>query len=299
MVADLDGQSGVDIYVANDTTENFLYKNQGDGRLEELGLVSGAALDHRGTPNGSMGLAVLDFDFDRQPDLWVTNFENETFCMYRNQGEANFQCITERTGITAIGSVYVGFGTTAFDVELDGDEDIVVSNGHVQQHPGSATIAQPPLLLLSDGKGRLTRDPLAADSYFGGRHRGRSVVSADLNQDGLNDLVFSHVREPAAVLLNRSAAQGKWLAIRLVGREDNRDAIGASVELGVGERQLFRTVVGGGGYLSQAPYTLHWGVPESLVEATIKITWPNGQIQEVSSLKLNELHVVVQPSGGK
>jgi enediyne biosynthesis protein E4 len=300
ILADFDQNAGVDIYVANDTTENFLYSNQGDGRFTETGLVSGSALDHRGTPNGSMGLAVLDFDLDQQPDLWVTNFENETFCMYRNQSGGNFQCITERTGITAIGSVFVGFGTSAMDVELDGDEDLVVSNGHVQLHPPTSSVAQHPLLLLNDGRGRLIRSDMTTDPYFGSLHRGRSVVHADFDGDGMCDLVFSHVQEPASLLLNRCQPQGNWLSMQLVGRSDNRNAIGAQVDLTAGGRTMIRQIVGGGGYLSAAPYTLHWGIPGNAPQnatpaVQVKITWPNGQVQELRDLPVGQQHLIVQP----
>lgn len=296
VIADMDLDNDVDVYVANDTTENFLYSNDGNGHFEENGLVSGTALDHRGTPNGSMGLAVLDFNHDRQPDIWVTNFENETFNMYRNHGQGNFQCITESTGITAIGTLYVGFGTSAVDIELDGDEDLVVANGHVQQNPGTSSLAQNALLLINDAQGHLIKRELPDDSYFSTQHRGRSVVSADFDQDGLCDLVFSNVREPAAMLLNASKQRGNWIALDLVGRSANRDAVGARVELSAaGGRPMLRQVVGGGGYLSQAPYTLHWGVPGKATVADAVIHWPDGQEQKLSGLELGNTHRIVQP----
>lgn len=294
IIADLDHDADVDIYVANDTTENFLYLNDGQAQFEEIGLVSGTSLDHRGTPNGSMGLAVLDYDGDRLPDIWVTNYENETFSMYRNMQHGNFLCVTESTGITALGTLYVGFGTSAADVDLDGDEDIVVSNGHVQQHPGTSSVAQQALLLLNDGHGRLTRKQLPSSQYFSTQHRGRAVVSVDFNHDGMLDLLFRHVASPPAILLNQSDRQGNWLTMQLVGTTSNRDAIGAWVELKAGERSLIRHVVGGGGYLSQAPYTLHWGLANAEVASAI-VHWPNGQVQQLDSLAVNDSHLVIQP----
>lgn len=296
VIADVDLDNDVDIYVANDTTENFLYSNDGKGHFEENGLVSGTALDQHGTPNGSMGLAVFDFDADGLPDIWVTNYEDETFNMYRNHGAGNFQCITESTGITAIGTLYVGFGTSAVDIELDGDEDLVVANGHVQKNTGTSTVAQHALLLLNDSRGHLAKQELPDDSYFSTRHRGRSVVSTDFNGDGLCDMVFSNVREPAALLLNASERKGKWIALELVGRSTNRDCIGARVELTAGGgRPMLRQVVGGGGYLSQAPYTLHWGLAGQASAADAVIHWPDGQVQKLSGLELEKTHQIVQP----
>lgn len=294
IIADLDHDADVDIYVANDTTENFLYLNDSQAQFEEVGLVSGTSLDHRGTPNGSMGLAVLDYDGDLLPDIWVTNYENETFSMYRNMQHGNFLCVTESTGITALGTLYVGFGTSAADIDLDGDEDIIVSNGHVQQHPGSSTVAQQALLLLNDGRGRLIRKQLPSSEYFSTQHRGRAVVSVDFNHDGMLDLLFRHVASPPAILLNQSERQGNWLTMQLVGKTSNRDAIGAWVELKAGDRSLIRHVVGGGGYLSQAPYTLHWGLADAET-ASASVHWPDGQVQEVDALTVNNSHLVIQP----
>ncbi|QDV24831.1 CRTAC1 family protein [Aureliella helgolandensis] len=293
IVADLDHDLDVDIYVANDTTENFFYLNDGEGIFEETGLFSGTALDHRGTPNGSMGLAILDFDGDQQPDIWVTNFENETFCLYRNQRNGNFQCVTERTGITAIGDLFVGFGTVAVDIELDGDEDLVVSNGHVNRFPGSSLVAQDALLLLNNGNGRLERADVAGSGYFSTPHRGRAVVSTDFNQDGLPDFVFSHIKEPLSILLNQSQPAGNWLSLKLIGRNVNRDAIGSRVEVSHGEQVLVRHVVGGGGYLSQGAYALHWGFTGQASSVEAKVFWPDGSVEQVE-LAVNQAHVVIQ-----
>jgi hypothetical protein len=180
-------------------------------------------------------------------------------------------------------------------MELDGDEDVVVANGHVQKHPGASTVAQNALLLLNDAHGRLVKCDLPSDSYFGMPHRGRSVVSADFNHDGLCDLVFSNVREPAALLLNACERRGTWVALQLVGRAANRDAIGARVELSAGGQTHIRHVVGGGGYLSQAPYTLHWGIPGQARTADVVIHWPDGQVQSISGLALEQSHAIVQP----
>ncbi|MFO1064213.1 MAG: CRTAC1 family protein [Pirellulales bacterium] len=294
--ADIDDDNDLDIYVANDTTENFLYVNDGKGSLIENGLISGTALDQRGTPNGSMGIAVFDFDLDQKPDIWITNFENETFGMYRNLGGANFQCFTDRTGINALGTLFVGFGTVAIDVELDGDEDLLVSNGHVQKHPKSSTNAQEALLLLNDARGHLSKHPFRDSSYFQGRHRGRTVVTADFNHDGLMDCLFAHVLEPASVLLNKSEPQGTWLQLELIGVASNRDAIGARVVTKSTPKPLYRQVVGGSGYLSQGPYSLHFGLPAGTEQVSVEVRWPSGKVQVVNGLRTGMTNVIRETS---
>ena len=296
IAADFNHNSRLDIYVANDTTNNFFYLNEGDRRLRETGVVNGTALDHLGIPNGSMGLAVFDYDGDLSLDLFVTNYERETFAVYRNDQRGNFRCISERTGITALGSLFVGFGTTSGDFNCNGLEDLVVSNGHVMRHPRNDNLRQDPLYLANNGEGRIERLMFEPKSYFSSQHTGRGVVAADLNGDGLLDLVFSHTNDPAAVLENRSPTSGGAVTMRLVGTTSNRDAIGARVVLRTNATQRLRHVFGGGSYLSQGPYTLHWGLPDGEQPLDAEIVWPDGSRQTVSDLRVGELQTVVQTS---
>lgn len=286
---DVNGDSQCDIYVANDTTDNFLYLNAGDGGFREAGMIGGVAVDEAGAVNGSMGLAALDFDQNLQPDLWVTNFENETFALYQNQGGGGFLCGTTQAGVNALGTLYVGFGTVAADFDLDGDEDIVVANGHLMQHPRSGEIAQLPLFLesLTDpgearGARKLVRNAFDSDNYFSQQWRGRGVVSGDLDLDGKLDLVFSNINQPSAILLNETPCEGSSLSIDLIGRGANRDAIGAQVVLQTDRESYARWVVGGGSYASQQPYTVTFGVPAGQGIQQVQVTWPDGMQERVA-----------------
>ena len=189
---DLDGRA--DIYVANDTTDNFLYLNRstpGQLRFEDRGLESGVARDGNGMPNGSMGLDAADYDGSGRPALWVTNYENEFHALYRNRemsgGELHFTFATPAAGLSVVGREFVGFGTAFVDVDSDGWEDIVVSNGHVMRHSTKNNIAQRPLLFRnvprSDGRGFVDARELAG-GYFSTVHRGRGLAVADLDNDG-------------------------------------------------------------------------------------------------------------------
>lgn len=289
----IDGR--LDAYVANDTTNNLLFVNQGEGKFKEMGVLSGTAFDERGVANGSMGVTVLDFDRDTQPDIWVTNYENETFALYRNDSRGMFRCVTQSTGITAIGSLYVGFGTVAADFTRSGYEDIVVSNGHVMLFPRYSPIQQEPLFIRNQGNGKLQRLEFPADDYFAQGHRGRGVVVGDLDSDGKLDLVFSHVLEQASILHQQTELAGDWLELTLVGRQTNRDAIGARVILETSLGPMMRTIIGGGSYLSQNPYVVNFGLPPGTTAKTIEITWPSGQQQRIETLQLNQRSVVVEP----
>ncbi len=292
--AQLNQDQLIDVYVANDTTNNFLYQNLGDGKFKEIGVSSGTALDDRGVSNGSMGIAVFDYDGNLQPDLWVCNYEDESFALYKNDGEMSFRHVTSSTGLSALGTLFVAFGTTAGDYDHDGDEDIMVTNGHVLRHPPGNTVAQLPLVLKNSGKGRLMREDFGHDSYFSTRWRGRGVVQMDLDQDGDLDLAVSHVNQPAAVLENQKTGSGQWCALDLVGRQSNRDAIGARVVFKTNARRYLRMVVGGGSYMSQSPYTIHCAFPANETLEQVTITWPDGKQQIATTAAAGQRQTIVE-----
>jgi hypothetical protein len=297
LVADFNADSHIDIYVANDTTINFLYLNNGS-KFEDNGLISGSGLDGNGTPNGSMGIATLDFDENLLPDILVTNYENETYALYENSGDGKFQWATERAGLNAFGKLFVGFGTVASDLDLDGDEDIVVANGHVMLHPANSRTDQQSVLLANIVAGktrRLVRQSFDEQSYFSSYHRGRGVASCDFDQDGDLDLIITNTREKSALLLNETKPVGKMISVKLVGRKSNRDAIGAKAILKTTNHKLLRMVVGGGSYLSQGSYVINWGVPDGEQVTGLDIVWPDGSKQTMSYVATDSVQLVVQP----
>lgn len=295
--AHLNSDQLIDVYVANDTTNNFLYENVGSGKFKEVGVTSGTALDDRGVSNGSMGIAVLDYDGNQLPDLWVCNYEDESFALYKNDGDMSFRHVTSSTGLSALGTLFVAFGTTAGDYDHDGDEDIMVTNGHVLRHPPGNTVDQLPLLLKNNGKGRLARVDFSDDSYFSQKWRGRGVVHMDFDHDGDLDLAVSHVNQSAALLRNEQKSTGKWCALDLVGRESNRDAIGAKVVFKTNVRRYLRMVVGGGSYMSQSPYTVHCAFPADEKLEQVEITWPLGRQEVWKNFEMNQPQMVVEGYG--
>ena len=283
LLADVDVDGDVDIYVANDTTDNFLYVNDGHARFAERGLESGVALDDQGLPNGSMGVDLCDFNRDGLPDLWVTNYERESFALYRGEGQGQFLHVSRRLGITALGGLFVGFGTACADFDADGLVDIVVANGHVIKYPDASPRRQLPLYLRFDGT-RFARVP-AADGYFGRDHEGRGLAAGDYDGDGDLDLAVSHVEDPLAVLENGFDTRGRTLVVELVGTRSNRDAVGARVTFEAGGETLHAQVTGGGGYLSHGDRRLHLVRPAgagAAPPARLVVTWPAGGRQEVA-----------------
>jgi hypothetical protein len=293
LLCDVDGDADLDIYVANDTTENFLYLNDGQGRLEEVGQLAGVAVDDRGIPNGSMGVDAFDYNLDGQLDLWVTNYEREPFALYRNEGGGQFFFASQPAGITALGGRFVGFGTAGADLDRDGQEDIVVTNGHVIKYPPFAPRRQLPVLMKND-RGRFRRVTFPPGEYFSQAHEGRGLVAADLNDDGALDLVITHLHEPFALLANQTRDANGWLRVRLIGRTSNRDAVGSRLVLHTSRGDYVRQIKGGGSYLSHNDLRVFWGLPAETDINRLTIAWPSGATQTIVSPAANTDHTVLE-----
>jgi enediyne biosynthesis protein E4 len=293
IVCDMDGDHDCDVYVANDTTENFLYLNDGTGKFLECGMLRGAAVDDRALPNGSMGLSVCDINRDLLTDIWVTNFEREVFAIYRNEGDAYFLHTSRRYGINALGGKYVGFGTDWQDFDLDGINEFVVTNGHVLKYPVATPRRQSPLLLHEAGS-RYERT-IPDGGYFNGDYEGRGLATGDMNQDGLRDIVISHINQNVAILHNNSAPRGPRLRLTLIGRHSNRNAIGASVVLTTSAGKRLNHVVGGGSYLSHGERSLDYGFKSDEKPQSIAIKWPSGRSQSIP-INTFEEHRLVEPN---
>ncbi len=265
VAGDINLDGATDLYVANDTTDNFLYLNDGDGRFREAAILAGVSGDASGVNTGSMGLVLADLNQDRLPDIWVTNFERELFALYRNEGQDLFSHVSRGAGIAAIEGLYVGFGTVAIDLELDGYQDLVVANGHVSYHSSKTPFRQQPLLLRSQGDGRFHR--AEHEGYFAESHSGRGLAHVDLDNDGSWDLVFTHLEEPAAILRGSPPPHDRWALVQLVGRDANREAVGATVRVsGPGVDGVYSTY-GGGSYLSHSDRRIRIVAPPARSEA--------------------------------
>ncbi|MBX9582814.1 MAG: CRTAC1 family protein [Gemmataceae bacterium] len=294
IVVDVDGDGKPDVYVANDTVENFLYLNRsspGKVRFEEAGRRSGTALDDGGVPNGSMGLAAADYDGTGRFSLFVANYQHEAHALYRNRGAGQFVFASRSAGVTAIGLVYVGFGSWFVDYDRDGAEDIVVSNGHVVHvPPPPGEVKQLPVLfrnLRTPGQEpyqvRFANVAAEAGPYFRSKHCGRGLAAGDLDNDGRPDLVVSHQNEPAVVLQNVLDNGNHWLGVRLTGAP-YRDAVGAVLTYEAGGQKLVRTVLGGGSYLSASDPRVLFGLGQNAGPGKLTVRWPSGREQVFDGL---------------
>jgi hypothetical protein len=292
LTADLDLDGDVDVYVGNDTVPNFLYRNDGTGKFEEVGLISGTALSQTGSPDGSMGVDVGDFNLDGRPDLWVVNFERESNALYRNDGNGFFQHVSQGTGVVAVGGLYVGWGTAFADLDLDGDEDLFVSNGHVIRYPVNAPIRQAPLLFENQNGQRLINVAEGVGPYFREAHEGRGSAAGDIDGDGDVDLAISRMNQPVALLMNTTKTSNHWLSLKLIGRESPRLPIGAVVKVTTGTKTQVRQVKGGTSFASTVDPRLCFGLGKSESISSVEIAWPSGQVQQVPMLAVDRSWVI-------
>ena len=295
MINDFDLDGDQDIYVANDTVDNFLYLNDGQGKLSEDGVLRGVATDHLGLPNGSMGMDVGDYNHDGLPDLWVANYQHEAFALYRNEGSALFTHVSQLTGITAVGGLYVGFGTVFADLNRDCFEDIVVANGHVLFYPSDAPFRQEPLIHMNQQGKFFRRQRLDSDAYFGKGQTGRGLMAGDLDDDGDVDFCFVNNGDPCGLLRNDSTDDGDWLRVRLIGSASNRGGVGATLTLHTDQGDLLRFVKGASSYVSHCDVRPMWGFPRGTKLLGLSITWPSGTRQKIENLAANQEFTVVEP----
>jgi hypothetical protein len=293
LLLDVDVDGDMDVYVANDTVPNAFYLNDGGGRFASVASKNGLDLSDKGSPDGSMGTDSCDFNRDGLPDIWVANYEIETFAMYRNEGSAQFLHVSQSLGITAFSQLFVGFGTICADFDHDQDEDIVVANGHVIFFSDLSPRRQRPLLLDRTEK-KFEEVQEQGGEYFTSDHEGRGLAAGDLDEDGDLDLVISHLNDPVSLLRN-DAAQGNWLKIRLIGVESNRDAIGARVRVVTGGATLDRQIKGANSYLSSSDRRLFWGLGDEDSVAKVTVFWPNGQEQVLSGVEANRELTLFEP----
>jgi hypothetical protein len=291
VMLDLDGDGRTDIYVANDMKPCYLFHNQGGGRFVEKGLLAGCALQTNGRYLAGMGVAAGDFDGSGRPSLFVTNFQDEPNILFLNRGKLHFDEWSHPSGLGPPSMSRLGFGTVLFDADLDGLPEVAVANGHVVRNAEEvyrAPYAQEAQLFQGQGKARFRDVSARAGPYFLRKVVARGLACADFDNDGLPDLVFSHLGGPPALLRNRTPTGNAWLRLELLGdgKKSNRNAIGARVEVSAGGRRSVHFVVGGGSYLSASERRLLIGLGGAAKVERVSVTWPSGRKQEFRDLQV-------------
>jgi tetratricopeptide (TPR) repeat protein len=278
-IADFEGDGRLDLFVANDATPSFLFRNRGDLRFEEAGTEAGVATNGAGRATAAMGVVADDLDGDGRIDLFVTNLVNESSTFFRNLGGGLFADATLGAGLDAPSRPKTGFGTAALDADADGRLDLFVANGHVDDRPwANSPMAQTALFFWGRNRGRFEVAAQTGSAYFARPVVGRGVAAGDLNNDGRVDLVVIHRDAPASLLWN-GARTGHWLGILLRGTVSGKTPIGTQVTFRIGDRSLVRWLTSGTGYLSAHDPRLWFGLEGASSVDRIEIKWPSGRIQ--------------------
>jgi hypothetical protein len=281
LMVDLDGDHLPEVYVANDMTVNFLFANLGDGRFEDLSLLSGSAVNREGMPEAGMGVAMGDVDGDGDGDLVVTNYDVQTNTLYLNGGDLQFEDVSATSGFGPPSFNLVGFGLVLADFDRDGRLDAHIANGHTVERPARANVdyAQLGLMLLGEAEGRFRSEPCLLPAVA---TVARGSASGDLDNDGAPDLAIQHSGGPAWLLHNRLAG-GSWLGLRLVGGAPNPEAVGAELRLAAGNAVQRRWVIAGDSYQSTSDRRVLFGL-EAVGEASLEVRWPRGRRQRFADL---------------
>jgi tetratricopeptide (TPR) repeat protein len=295
---DYDNDGDPDLFQANDATPNFLYRNVG-GHFTEIGLEAGIAYGDGGVPEGSMGIDVDDIDADGDADIVLTNFQWESNRLYANSGDGHFRDASRKAGLHATSLEHLAFGINLFDADNDGDQDLFVANGHIDddiaRFDPSASYRQQDQLYVNDGTGHFADMSSQAGAYFGEGRVGRGSAVGDYDNDGDGDLFISNSNDRAVLLRNESPGHNNWLALRLRGVRSNRDGVGARVDVTAGPLVQSTEARTATSYLSQDDPRLYFGLGvQDHVEA-VRVRWPSGIVQELHDIAVNEVLLITEP----
>jgi len=277
---DYDNDGDTDVFIGNDVAENFLFENDGTGKFEEVGLITGAAYDLHGDEQGSMGVDCGDYDNDGFLDFFVTSYQTQLATLYRNLGDGTFEDVTLKTGGGTGTLPYVTWGNSFVDFDQDGDRDVFIACGHLQDNvekfDGTTTYFERNILLLNNGSGKFVD---VTETAGDGMKVVLSSLGAgfdDMDNDGDVDVVILNSRREPTILRNDSLNKGHWLQVRLRGVKTNRDGVGAHVKVTASSLTLLDEVHSGRGYQSHYGTRLHFGLGSAAKADRIEVRWIGG-----------------------
>ena len=298
-IADYDRDGHIDVFVANDSMAEFLYRNKGDGTFEDVGLDSEVAVDVDGRTYAGMGVDFADFNNDGWPDLVVTDLANQRYALYQNKGDGYFTYVSTTSGIGQMTMAHSGWGVRFLDYDNDGWKDLLIAQGHdldtIELNFPNLHYREPMLLARNTGRGFIDVSAQSGN-VFHQAWVARGLAVGDIDNDGRLDAVVTTNDGSVHVLHNETATQNHWILLQLVGHKSNRDAIGAEVTVLTASGPQYAIVSTAGSYLSASDKRVHFGLGQEAVVQRIEIRWPSGIRQTLKDVSADQILQIDEPA---
>jgi len=298
---DYDQDGWPDLLVANDKQPNKLYKNLRNGKFKDVAVEAGLAFSSEGMARAGMGVDIGDFENSGKPGVAITNFDNEMIGLYRASAPGVFDDVSIASGVGAASKNTLGFGCMFLDVDLDGNLDLAIANGHIDETVrnirGNTGYAQPPQLFLNRGGGKFRDVAKSAGGGFEAAKVGRGLAYGDFDRDGDLDILMTTNNGPAYLYRTDQLAHPRSIRFYLQGAKSNRDAIGASVRIFYEGQTQSRMVRGGSSYLSQSELPLTFGLGARDKIDRLVIDWPSGRTEEYKGLRVGSSYKCLETKG--
>jgi enediyne biosynthesis protein E4 len=302
VATDVNNDGLLDLFVANDTVQNFLFMNRGKGAWDEIALEAEVGFSANGTPRSGMGVDAADFNGDGRQDLFVANVDQEMFSLYRNDGNEFFSDVAAPNAVAQATRLFSGWGLKFLDYDNDGAVDLFLANGHpddmIESYSRQVKYKEPLLLFRHDGT-RLVNVSAASGPAFQQPYPARGLAVGDFNNDGRLDVLIGNNGEAPVLLENTSGAGNHWLGVRLQGTTCNRDAIGATITWSVNGTTRSRFKTHGGSYMSSHDMREVLGLGPSTTIDWLEIKWPlpSGRVERIATPPIDRYVTIVEGKG--
>jgi hypothetical protein len=296
--ADYDHDGYADIFLSNDTFPNFLLHNNHDGTFTDVAMAAGVAYNENGKTVAGMGTDFRDLDNDGKPDIFHTAMFGDTFPLYKNTGDGQFEDVTSASGLTPLTSRLTAWGTGAFDFDNDGYKDLFTANAAILDN--SLEVEHRPYAIANSlfrNRGNLTFEDLSAKAgptfTIPAAHRGAAF--GDFNNDGKIDVVVNVLNGPPELFMNRSADHNHWILLKLVGVADNRDGLGTQIKITTAHGTQYNEATTAVSYNSSSDKRVHFGLGDDAIIDKIELAWPTGRKQVLTHIKADQILTITEP----